>query len=62
MSSDAAVAVPPAPAATPAGLSPAKIAELNARYAPLSFEERLPQLYRDFPLDKVLVTDGKRVV
>lgn len=38
--------------------TPEQIAALNARYAPLKFEERLAQLYRDFPVDKVLVTSS----
>ena len=41
-----------------AGLSAQDIAELNQRYAPLRFDERIAQLYRDFPTDKVLVTSS----
>jgi phosphoadenosine phosphosulfate reductase len=41
-----------------AGLSAADIAELNRRYAPLNFEERIRQLYRDFDPEKVLVTSS----
>lgn len=41
-----------------AGLDAAAIEALNARYAPLSFEQRLQALYRDFPVDKVLVTSS----
>lgn len=41
-----------------AGLDAVAIEALNARYAPLSFEQRLQALYRDFPVDKVLVTSS----
>ena len=54
---DAALAERPA-AATTAGLTPAALAELNERYLPLSFEERIQQLYREFDVDKVLVTSS----
>ena len=40
------------------GLSKASIAELNARYKPLGFEERIQQLYQDFDPAKVLVTSS----
>jgi len=46
------------PDANSAGLSKAHLDELNARYAPLHFEERLRQLYRDFAPGKVLVTSS----
>jgi phosphoadenosine phosphosulfate reductase len=46
------------PRANSAGLGAERIAELNARYAPLHFEERLRQLYTDFAPDKVLVTSS----
>ncbi len=41
-----------------ASLSDEDIATLNRRYAPLHFEERLQQLYRDFAPEKVLVTSS----
>src|ERR1051325_6065474 len=41
-----------------AGLSAARIAELNRISAPLHFEERLRRLYRDFAPEKVLVTSS----
>ena len=41
-----------------AGLDAAAIAALNARYLPLSFEGRLRALYRDFPVEQVLVTSS----
>ena len=44
--------------ANSAGLSAARIAELNEKYAPLDFEHRLLELYRDFAEDKVLVTSS----
>ncbi len=47
----------PAPANS-AGLSAERIAALNEKYAPLDFEHRLHELYRDFPEDKVLVTSS----
>lgn len=47
-----------APLADSAALSEETLAELNGRYAPLHFEERLQQLYRDFDPDKVLVTSS----
>jgi phosphoadenosine phosphosulfate reductase len=46
------------PATNSAGLGPEQIDELNARYAPLSFEQRIAQLYRDFDPAKVLVTSS----
>ena len=49
-----AVAAPP----NSAGLSPDDLAALNRRYAPLDFEQRIRQLYLDFPVDKVLVTSS----
>lgn len=36
----------------------ASVAELNARYAPLDFEERIRQLYRDFDPAEVMVTSS----
>lgn len=41
-----------------AGLSEARIVELNESYAKLGFEERLHQLYRDFDPAKVMVTSS----
>ncbi len=41
-----------------AGLSPQRLAALNERYAPLDFEARIRELYRDFAPDKVLVTSS----
>jgi phosphoadenosine phosphosulfate reductase len=41
-----------------AGLDEDRIAELNGRYAPLNFEERLQRIYRDFDPDKILVTSS----
>lgn len=40
------------------GLDATAIAALNARYLPLSFEDRLQALYRDFPVEQVLVTSS----
>jgi phosphoadenosine phosphosulfate reductase len=34
------------------------LAELNRRYAPLGFEQRIRQIYLDFPPEKVLVTSS----
>lgn len=45
-------------AANSAGMSAAEVAALNKRYAPLNFEQRLRQLYRDFSPDKVLITSS----
>ena len=39
-------------------LSAGEIQSLNERYAPLDCEERIRQLYRDFPPEKVLVTSS----
>ncbi|WP_436286679.1 phosphoadenylyl-sulfate reductase [Solimonas marina] len=50
-----APSVPPSP--VPA-LSEAQIVELNARYAQLDFSERIRQLYREFDVDRVLVTSS----
>ena len=41
-----------------AGLSTARIAALNAQYAPLNFDSRIKQLYKDFDPAKVLVTSS----
>jgi phosphoadenosine phosphosulfate reductase len=41
-----------------AGLSPQQIAELNARYRPLNFRERLEQVYKDFDPARILVTSS----
>lgn len=41
-----------------AGLGDAQIENLNERYLPLGFEERLRQLYLDFEPDKVMVTSS----
>lgn len=41
-----------------AGLSFAKLDELNERYQSLNFSERIRQLYRDFNPDKVMVTSS----
>ncbi len=41
-----------------AGLTAEQLAALSARYAPLDFEARIRQLYRDFPADRVLVTSS----
>ena len=49
---------PDSPSPDSSALSPAQIDALNARYAPLGFEERLRQLYRDFPVEQVLVTSS----
>ncbi|HUS25478.1 MAG TPA: phosphoadenylyl-sulfate reductase [Candidatus Binatia bacterium] len=35
-----------------------RIAELNARYAPLPFDQRMRQLYCDFDADRVLITSS----
>ena len=43
--------------ASPYALSPV-LAQLNDRYTPLSFQERLRQLYRDFSAQDVLVTSS----
>lgn len=51
-----APAVMPSPEG--AALSPDDIAALNARYAPLDFEQRIRQLYREFDVDRVLVTSS----
>lgn len=40
------------------GLSREAIAELNRRYAPLDFAERIRRLYEDFNPDKILVTSS----
>ncbi|HVT34985.1 MAG TPA: phosphoadenylyl-sulfate reductase [Nevskiaceae bacterium] len=56
---DAAIAANvPSAAANSAGLNAADIAALNARYQPLSFEQRLLQLYREFDVGQVLVTSS----
>ena len=44
----------PAGAATPA----VNIAALNEKYRPLSFAQRIEQLYRDFDPGKVMVTSS----
>lgn len=44
--------------ANSAGLSAADLEALNARYAPLDFEQRIRQLYQDFDPAKVLVTSS----
>jgi phosphoadenosine phosphosulfate reductase len=41
-----------------AGLSAGELAELNARFAPLHFEERIALLYKDYSPDEVLVTSS----
>ena len=41
-----------------AGLDQAQVDALNARYAPLNFQQRLEMLYQDFATDKVLVTSS----
>jgi phosphoadenosine phosphosulfate reductase len=41
-----------------AGLSATDLDELNQRYAPLTFEQRIRQLYLDFDPAKVLVTSS----
>lgn len=46
------------PDATAPALPPERIAELQAAYAPLGFEERLKRLYRDFSPEQVLVTSS----
>jgi phosphoadenosine phosphosulfate reductase len=38
--------------------SPALIESLNARYAPLSVDERVKQLYEDFAADKIMLTSS----
>lgn len=45
-------------ASTFAGLNEVQIEALNERYAPLNFEQRLRQLYLDFPPEKVMVTSS----
>lgn len=56
VSSAAAVAMPtPPPAAASLSL---RVADLNARYAPLGFEDRLRQLYREFDPARVLITSS----
>ena len=59
---DTALATPP-PAVIPeepnsSGLSLAEIADLNARYKTMGFEARIQQFYRDFDVDRVLVTSS----
>ena len=49
---------PDSPSLAAPELSPEQIATLNARYAPMGFEDRLRQLYRDFPVEQVLVTSS----
>ncbi|MBL6749004.1 MAG: phosphoadenylyl-sulfate reductase [Nevskia sp.] len=39
-------------------LDEAGLAALNRKYAPLGFEQRIRQLYEDFPPEKVLVTSS----
>ena len=56
MAADAAVAE--RAAVKPAGLAAAELADLNQRYQPLSFEQRLQQLYREFDVAQVLVTSS----
>ena len=46
------------PAGNSAGLSAQAISELNDRYRPLNFEERLRTLYCDFQPEKVMVTSS----
>ena len=41
-----------------AGLDEQQIAELNQAYQPLDFQQRIARLYRDFALEKVLVTSS----
>src|SRR5687768_15557507 len=41
-----------------AGLNEVQIEALNERYSPLNFEQRLRQLYLDFPPEKVMVTSS----
>lgn len=41
-----------------AGLSPQQIAELNERYTPMNFIQRLDQVYKDFEPAKILVTSS----
>jgi len=41
-----------------AGLSAQAIGELNARYRPLNFEDRLRKLYENFPPEKIMVTSS----
>ena len=41
-----------------AALPPERVAELQAAYAPLGFEQRLERLYRDFSPGQVLVTSS----
>lgn len=41
-----------------AGLTPEAIDALNRRYTPLSADERIRELYKDFAPDKVLVTSS----
>ncbi len=45
-------------ASTFAGLNEAQIEELNERYAPMNFEQRLNQLYLDFAPEKVMFTSS----
>ncbi len=56
--SQAAEAVVEPVAHNSAGLDADAIAELNRRYAPLDFAQRLRQLYEDFAPEKVLVTSS----
>ena len=58
MSATAEATVAELPVDNSAGLDADAIAALNARYAPLGFEDRIRQLYRDFDPDKVLVTSS----
>lgn len=46
------------PPANSAGLSEAERVDLNTRYASLGFEDRIRAFYRDFDVDKVLVTSS----
>lgn len=41
-----------------AGLTARDIQQLNEKYAPLSFDERIRALYKDFATDKVMVTSS----
>ncbi|MEC9364791.1 MAG: phosphoadenylyl-sulfate reductase [Sinimarinibacterium flocculans] len=55
---DVEAATPDTAASRLAPLDDARIAELNAAYAPLHFEERIRRLYTDFDPAKVLVTSS----
>ncbi len=56
--SSAAAKVQSKPTGNSAGLSDEDIKSLNDKYNPLSVEERIQELYKDFPQDKVMLTSS----